>query len=58
MVKALSWLDKPTHNGTLSRLQWNKHGAVKPVSAGRSQVRVLIVPQKAEGKQKKHGLYK
>ena len=38
---------------------WSKHSASKGLRmAFTSQVQVLIAPQKAEGKQKKHGLYK
>ena len=38
---------------------WSKHSASKGLGmAFTSQVQVLIAPQKAEGKQKKHGLYK
>ena len=37
---------------------WNKHGAVKLTSVGRSQVRVLIVPPRVDGNQNRHDLYK
>ena len=38
---------------------WSKHSASKGLRmAFTSQVQVLITPQKADGKQKKHGLNK
>ena len=38
---------------------WSEHSVSKGLGVTfTSQVQVLITPQKAEGKQKKHGLYK